>query len=42
MPWTPTTHFKHPLVNIKKSNAEKGLTNYLTYALADMLWVPLI
>lgn len=37
MPWSPTTSFNHPLVNVKQSNAEKGLTNYLSYALADML-----
>ncbi|WVQ83693.1 hypothetical protein IAT38_005837 [Cryptococcus sp. DSM 104549] len=37
MPWSPTTSFNHPLVNIKQSNAEKGLTNYLSFALAEML-----
>ncbi|KAK4687648.1 hypothetical protein P7C73_g2470, partial [Tremellales sp. Uapishka_1] len=37
MPWCPTIAFNHPLVNIKSSNAEQGLTNYLSYALADML-----
>ncbi|CAK5279180.1 unnamed protein product [Mycena citricolor] len=37
MPWTPTRAFPHPLVNIKASNAENGLTNYLSYALADIL-----
>nr|GAT54436.1 glycosyltransferase family 1 protein [Mycena chlorophos] len=37
MPWCPTTDFAHPLVNINATNAEKGLTNYLTYALADIL-----
>lgn len=37
MPWSPTTAFKHPLVNVRKSNAESGLTNYLTYAFADMM-----
>ena len=39
MPWSPTTAFKHPLVNIQKSNAESGLTNYLTYAFADAMSV---
>lgn len=39
MPWSPTIDFNHPLVNIKQSNAEKNLTNYLTYALAEhMTW----
>ncbi|KAJ6630253.1 glycosyltransferase family 1 protein [Mycena sp. CBHHK59/15] len=37
MPWSPTASFPHPLVNIKSSNAENGLTNYLSYALADIL-----
>ena len=37
MPWCPTTAFKHPLVNVRESNAERGLTNYLTYAFADMM-----
>ena len=29
--------FPHPLVNINQSNAENGLTNYLSYFLAEML-----
>ncbi|ORY31586.1 glycosyltransferase family 1 protein [Naematelia encephala] len=37
MPWSPTVSFKHPLVNIQSSNAEKGLTNYLTYAFAELM-----
>ncbi|KAG7086366.1 hypothetical protein E1B28_002326 [Marasmius oreades] len=37
MPWSPTTEFHHPLVNIQESNAKQGLTNYLSYALADIL-----
>jgi len=37
MPWSPTTEFSHPLVNVKDSNAERGLTNYLSYAMADMM-----
>ncbi|KAL0059449.1 hypothetical protein AAF712_013793 [Marasmius tenuissimus] len=37
MPWSPTTEFQHPLVNIQDSNAKKGMTNYLSYALADIL-----
>jgi hypothetical protein len=39
MPWSPTNLFPHPLVNIQASNAGKGLTNYLSYALADTLYV---
>lgn len=34
---SPTTSFPHPLVNINKSNAEEGLTNYLTYPLAEIM-----
>lgn len=37
MPWCPTAEFPHPLVNINKSNAKGGLTNYLSYAMADIL-----
>ncbi|KAG8809795.1 hypothetical protein FRC19_004968, partial [Serendipita sp. 401] len=37
MPWCPTTAFPHPLVNISQSNAEAGLTNYLSYALAELM-----
>ncbi|KAK0185950.1 UDP-Glycosyltransferase/glycogen phosphorylase [Armillaria mellea] len=37
MPWSATTAFPHPLVNVKDSNAGKGLTNYLTYPLAEIL-----
>ncbi|CUA70528.1 Sterol 3-beta-glucosyltransferase UGT80A2 [Rhizoctonia solani] len=39
MPWSPTTVFPHPLVNVRKSQAEPRMTNYLTYGLADaMTW----
>lgn len=37
MPWCPTAAFPHPLVNISQSNAEPGLTNYLSYGLAEMM-----
>nr|XP_019043873.1 hypothetical protein I302_07144 [Kwoniella bestiolae CBS 10118]OCF22803.1 hypothetical protein I302_07144 [Kwoniella bestiolae CBS 10118] len=37
MPWSPTTAFNHPLVRVEQSNAEKGLTNFLSFALAEML-----
>ncbi|KAF5318012.1 hypothetical protein D9619_012250 [Psilocybe cf. subviscida] len=36
MPWTPTAAFAHPLVNIT-SNASFGMSNYLSYAAADLL-----
>ncbi|KAK0441415.1 UDP-Glycosyltransferase/glycogen phosphorylase [Armillaria borealis] len=37
MPWSGTSAFPHPLVNVNDSNAGKGLTNYLTYPLAEIL-----
>lgn len=37
MPWSPTTSFSHPLVNITASNAGYRLSNYLSYAAADLL-----
>lgn len=38
-----TTDFPHPLVNILQSNAEKGLTNVLSYALAELMtWQGLV
>jgi hypothetical protein len=37
MPWTPSTSFKHPLVNIKETNAEKSMTNFLSYDMANLL-----
>ncbi|KAG6918563.1 hypothetical protein DXG01_013362 [Tephrocybe rancida] len=33
---SPTAAFQHPLVNIKRSNAGSDLTNYLSYAVADI------
>lgn len=37
MPWSPTTAFPHPLANIQSSNAENGVTNFLSYVLVDMM-----
>ncbi|OCF44519.1 hypothetical protein I317_01591 [Kwoniella heveanensis CBS 569] len=37
MPWSPTTAFRHPLANIRETNAEPGLSNYLSYSLVDNL-----
>ncbi|KAK5114000.1 hypothetical protein LTR62_003123 [Meristemomyces frigidus] len=37
MPYSPTQAFPHPLANIQSSNADPNLTNYITYALIDML-----
>lgn len=37
MPWSPTQAFPHPLANIQSSNVDANLTNYITYALVDML-----
>ncbi|QDS71101.1 hypothetical protein FKW77_009183 [Venturia effusa] len=37
MPWSPTEAFPHPLANITSSNADQTVSNYITYALVDML-----
>ncbi|KAK6350284.1 hypothetical protein TWF696_006516 [Orbilia brochopaga] len=37
MPWTPTQSFPHPLANIKSSNTEANITNFLTYTMVDMM-----
>ncbi|QRW26844.1 glycosyltransferase family 1 protein [Rhizoctonia solani] len=37
MPWCATTDFPHPLVNVLQSNAGMGLTNVLSYALAELM-----
>lgn len=43
MPRCATAAFPHPLVHIYQSNAEKGLTNVLSYALSDlMVWQGLV
>lgn len=37
MPWSPTQSFPHPLANIQSSNCDPSITNFLTYALIDMM-----
>lgn len=37
MPWSPTQAFPHPLASISQSNADVGISNYVTYALVEML-----
>ena len=37
MPWSATASFPHPLANIQSTNAEESVTNYLSYALVDMM-----
>ncbi|CAN8101334.1 unnamed protein product [Discula destructiva] len=37
MPWSPTKAFPHPLANIQSSNADEVLTNYISYALVEMM-----
>lgn len=37
MPYSPTQAFPHPLANIQSSDADTSLTNYISYALIDML-----
>lgn len=37
MPYSPTQAFPHPLANIQSSNADPQLTNYISYAMIDLL-----
>jgi UDP:flavonoid glycosyltransferase YjiC (YdhE family) len=37
MPWSPTQSFPHPLANIQSSNADVNLTNFMSYALIEMM-----
>jgi hypothetical protein len=37
MPWSPTQAFPHPLANIQSSDADTTLSNFMSYALVDML-----
>ena len=37
MPWSPTQAFPHPLANIQSSNADTSMTNFVSYALVEMM-----
>jgi hypothetical protein len=37
MPYSPTKAFPHPLANIKQSNLDPKLTNYLSYGMVEAL-----
>lgn len=37
MPWSPTQAFPHPLVSINRSSADPGITNYVSYAIVEMM-----
>jgi UDP:flavonoid glycosyltransferase YjiC (YdhE family) len=37
MPYSPTQAFSHPLANIQSSNADAQLTNYVSYAMIEVL-----
>lgn len=37
MPYSPTQAFPHPLANIRSSNADPQLTNYMSYAMIEAL-----
>ncbi|KAJ4379413.1 hypothetical protein N0V86_005458 [Didymella sp. IMI 355093] len=37
MPYSPTQAFPHPLANIQASNADPQLTNYISYAMIELL-----
>lgn len=37
MPWSPTQDFPHPLANIQSSNANASITNFVSYAIVEMM-----
>jgi UDP:flavonoid glycosyltransferase YjiC (YdhE family) len=37
MPYSPTQAFSHPLANIQSSDADPQLTNYISYAMIELL-----
>jgi UDP:flavonoid glycosyltransferase YjiC (YdhE family) len=37
MPYSPTQSFPHPLANIQSSNSDPQLTNYISYAMIEVL-----
>ena len=37
MPWTPTKAFPHPLANIQSTNTDVVMTNYISYALVELM-----
>jgi UDP:flavonoid glycosyltransferase YjiC (YdhE family) len=37
MPWSPTQAFPHPLANVISTNCDLPMTNFITYALIDMM-----
>lgn len=37
MPWSPTRAFPHPLANIVSTNTDDVMTNYVSYALVEMM-----
>jgi len=37
MPYSPTQAFPHPLANVQSSNADPHVTNYLSYAMIEVL-----
>ncbi|KAJ6562455.1 hypothetical protein B0H19DRAFT_1069079 [Mycena capillaripes] len=37
MPWTSTRAFAHPLANLKNSNTDPGMANYISYGVVEFL-----
>ena len=37
MPWSATQAFPHPLANVEASNADTSVTNFVSYALVEMM-----
>lgn len=37
MPWSPTQAFPQPLASIGHTKADPGITNYVSYAIVEMM-----
>lgn len=37
MPWSPTQNFCHPLANIQSSNVAANMTNFMSYAMVELM-----
>jgi hypothetical protein len=37
MPWSPTQAFPHPLANIKATNVDNAVSNFLSYSLMELM-----
>ena len=37
MPWTPTQAFAHPLANVRSSDTDMKIANYLSYIFVEIM-----